>query len=153
VPERLVLCVGNPDRGDDGVGWQVAAQLRALAVPGLRVETLRGHAADLVAAFERTDDVAIVDAVSSGAPAGTLRIIDCAAGQPFAAAMPDSSHGLGVAEAIALGRALGCLPRRCVVYAVEAGGMQIGTALSEDVRLAAANVAARIADACRNRVG
>jgi hydrogenase maturation protease len=153
VPERLVLCVGNPDRGDDGVGWQVAAQLRALAVPGLRVETLRGHAADLVAAFERADDVAIVDAACSGAPPGTLHVIDCAAGQPLAAAGSGSSHGLGVAEAIALGRALGCLPRYCVVYAVEAGGTQIGTALSDDVRVAAATVAARIADARRNGVG
>jgi hypothetical protein len=39
------------------------------------------------------------------------------------------------------------------VYAVEAGGTQIGTALSDDVRVAAATVAARIADARRNGVG
>ncbi|MBN8900378.1 MAG: hypothetical protein J0H57_05030, partial [Rhodospirillales bacterium] len=62
MAERLVLCCGNPDRGDDGVGWSVAAQLRGMAVPGLRVVAMRGAAAELLDAMNGEADVVLVDA-------------------------------------------------------------------------------------------
>ena len=33
----LVIGVGNPDRGDDGVGPAVASRVAALGLPGVRV--------------------------------------------------------------------------------------------------------------------
>jgi hydrogenase maturation protease len=145
VSERLVLCIGNPDRGDDGVGWLVADRLRAQGVPaGMRVETLAGGAAELIAAFEGEDDVVLVDAACSGAPAGTVHVADCAMDEALPTAATGSSHGLGVAEAIALARALGCLPRRCVVYAIEGRDFAPGGAVAGAAAAAADATAARI---------
>lgn len=145
VTERLVLCCGNPDRGDDGISWAVAARLRAMGVRGLRVETVSGEATALLAAMQGAADVVLVDAAVSGAPAGTVRVIECSAGEVPPAGGSASSHGFGVAEAIGLARALGCLPARCRVYAIEAAGFAPGAPLSAPVAAAAQAVAERIA--------
>ena len=55
-----------------------------------------------------------------------------------------SSHGFGVAEAIGLARALGTLPPRCIVYAIEAADFTPGAAPSAEVERAAHAVAALI---------
>ncbi|MBN8874146.1 MAG: hydrogenase maturation protease [Rhodospirillales bacterium] len=145
MAERLVLCCGNPDRGDDGVGWSVAAQLRGMAVPGLRVVAMRGAAAELLDAMNGEADVVLVDAAVSGASPGTVQVIDCAADAPLPALGGASSHGFGVAEAIGLARALGCLPPRCRVYAIEAASFEPGSGLSGSVAEAALRVAETIA--------
>ena len=51
-----------------------------------------------------------------------------------------STHGLGLAEAIELGRALGRLPARLVVYAIEGQGYATGAPLSPPVARAAEEV-------------
>ncbi len=55
-----------------------------------------------------------------------------------------SSHGLGLAEAVELARALGQLPRSCVVYAIEGESFAVGAPLSPPVATAVADVAARL---------
>ncbi|MBN8928619.1 MAG: hypothetical protein BGO51_28105 [Rhodospirillales bacterium 69-11] len=147
MTERLVLCCGTPGRGDDGVGPAVAARLRAMAVPGLRVEAIPGEATALLAALEAHADVVLVDAALSGAAPGTVRVIDCGAGETVPVGRTASSHGFGVAEAIGLARALGSLPARCRIYAIEAEDFTIGGSLSPAVAAAAARVAAEIAAA------
>jgi hydrogenase maturation protease len=44
-----------------------------------------------------------------------------------------SSHGIGVAEAVELARALGRLPRRLTLIGVEAAGFEVGASLSSAV--------------------
>ena len=86
----------------------------------------------------------LVDACASGAPAGTVRRFDVAETPLPAAAFGLSSHGLGLAEAIELARALGLLPPSCVVYAIEGQSFAIGAPLSPPVATAVAAVAARL---------
>ena len=77
----------------------------------------------------------VVDAVRSGAAPGTIHVW---AGEPELRSRPRSagSHALGLAEAIALGRALDRLPTRMVVVGVEARDTDLGHGLSPAVAAA-----------------
>jgi hydrogenase maturation protease len=44
-----------------------------------------------------------------------------------------STHGLGVAEAVALGDALGRLPRRLIIIGIEGRRFEVGADLSPEV--------------------
>lgn len=144
---RLVLGVGNPFRGDDGAGPAVIAELRRLAPAGLDLATLQGHAAELLETWSAADDVAVIDAARSGAAPGTVHRFD-AAREPLPAIFDlGSTHGLGVAEAVGLARALGKLPRRLAVYAIEGRDFTPGAAMSPEVARAARELAGRLAAA------
>lgn len=55
-----------------------------------------------------------------------------------------STHGLGLAEAIELARAIDRLPARCVVHAIEASAFDHGSGLTPDVAAAVAETGRRI---------
>lgn len=132
MPDRLVIGIGNPDRGDDGVGHVVARIIGGVEH--------NGEATSLLAMLEGADSVWLIDAAESGAPPGTIHRIDCTTGT----ALPRrtvSSHGFGVAEAIALARALNMLPQHCIVFAIEAAQFEHRAALSPAVEQAAYEVA------------
>jgi len=133
--EASVIGIGNPDRGDDGVGRHVARLLNGTEHDG--------EATALLTALQGADRVWLIDAAQSGAPPGTVHRIDCAT-DTVATRAPASSHGFGVAEAIALARALDALPRCCILYAIEAADFTPGAALSPSVTRAAHEVAERI---------
>jgi hydrogenase maturation protease len=136
---RVVLGIGNADRGDDAVGCLVVRRLRGLAPAGVCIEEHDGEATLLLARFEQADAVWLIDAACSGSAPGTVRRLDCATDKLPASA--GSSHGLGPAEAIALARALGCLPRSCIVYAIEGEAFGVGAPVSPQVEAAVEKVA------------
>jgi hydrogenase maturation protease len=135
-----IICCGNPDRGDDGAGLFVAARLRELGIPA---ETCRGEAAELMEAWKWASDVTVVDAVMTGATAGTVHCWD--ENKKFPVQSSASTHGLGLCEAIALARALGSLPARLRVYGIEANQFEPGIEVSLAVRRAAETLASMIA--------
>ena len=75
-----------------------------------------------------------MDAVRSGAPAGTIHRFDASA-----TALPEtfrgstSTHALGLIGVIELGRTLGRLPARVVVYGIEGEHFKHGQELSPHV--------------------
>src|SRR4051794_5888632 len=79
VASVLVIGVGHPLRGDDGVGPAVLQGLReylqthvtALAVP-VRLEVADGDLVDLLESGTAYSKVILVDAVVTGAAPGTL---------------------------------------------------------------------------------
>jgi hydrogenase maturation protease len=107
-----------------------------------------GEPTSLIDAWEEADAVWLVDAVSSGAPAGTVHRVDATAGAVPAAFARSSTHHLGLPEAVELARALGRLPRRLVVYGVEGARFDTGETLTPEVAAAAG----RVADAVRAEV-
>ena len=132
----LVVGVGNEDRGDDGAGPYAARLLRAAwsgGMPaGVEVLVWSGDPLGLLDRLTGVDRLLLVDAVVTGAPPGTIhRLLPDA---PFATAPAASSHGLGLAEALALGRALGRLPPHVEVWGVEGAAFDLGTGLHEVVR-------------------
>jgi len=143
-PRRLVLGLGNPARGDDAVGRVVAQALRLRVPPDVRVVESDGEATAVLTALEQADAAWLVDAARSGAAPGTIHRIDCAAGVALPHGGAVSSHGFGVAEAIALARSLGMLPERCTVYAIEGADFAPGAKLSPAAEAAVATVVARL---------
>jgi len=137
----MVIGIGNPDRGDDGAGRAVARRLKGTLPPDVAIVEHDGEAASLVALLDGATAVYLADACVSGSPVGTVRRIDAVADKLPADGFATSTHGLGLAEAIELARALGQLPSRCVVIAIEAATAAPGIGLSPPVA-AAVEVAA-----------
>jgi hydrogenase maturation protease len=143
----LVIGVGNGLRGDDAAGLEVVRRLGALDCSGrIRVWGHEGEGLGLLSLWEGADAVVLVDTVRSGAPAGTIHRID-ATSEPLPSAVRHStSHAVGPADAIELGRALGVLPTRVVVYGVEGVNFTTGAELSDDVAEAIDPLAAAVRD-------
>lgn len=131
----LVVGVGNEDRGDDGLGPLAArllAQSWAAGPPaGVEVVHWTGDPLGLLDRLAGVERLVLIDAVVSGAEPGTTRRFGPDA--PFARTGEASTHGLGLAEALALGRALGRLPERVEVWGVEAGEFGHGAPLTAAV--------------------
>jgi hydrogenase maturation protease len=121
-------------------------QLRAL---GVAAEVCGGEPAELMEAWGGEDDVILIDAVVTGAAPGAVHVWD---GQhlPAFATSASSTHGLGVAQAIELARALDRLPARLRVYGIEGKEFAIGSAVSPEVERAVEDVVRRIADENRS---
>ena len=141
----LILCLGNPDRGDDGVGHLVGLLLREQVPQHVVIEYQDGSALELLERLHGVDSALFVDAALTGAPPGTVHVFDCTAGDMPAAKPGASSHGLGIAEAIAMARVLHELPRVCRLYAIEGVNFTPGASISAAVRVAAEKLAAMLA--------
>jgi hydrogenase maturation protease len=141
---RVVIGIGNPDRGDDGVGRHAARMLERIVPADVRVVEQDGGAAALIETLRDADCAFMIDAVVSGAPVGTVLRLDCGAEIAIPAKGGASSHGLGLSEAIALARVLGSLPEHCVIYGVEAARFTPGTGLSPEVADGMCDVVRRI---------
>lgn len=147
--DRLVVVApGNPLRGDDGLGPAVAEHLRVL-FPELPILSGAADALSILAFWEGAAVAYLVDSAVTGADPGHLHRLDLSA-QPLPKEMARcSSHGLGLAEALALGRTLGRLPERVTLLAVEAAGFAPGSDLSPAVADRVEPLAAEIAAAVR----
>jgi hydrogenase maturation protease len=135
---RVVIGVGNPFRCDDAAGLEVARRLRS--VPA-HESSLGGF--ELMDLWQQADEVIIVDAIHSGAPAGTIRRFDPLE-QPLPSGAFASSHTIGVVETIEMARQLGRLPASMAVYGIEAESVETGTTISPPVAAAIEQVAAEI---------
>lgn len=142
---RLVVGVGNADRGDDAVGQLVARLLRGRVPADVELLEHDGEATSLLERLATVDTAYLIDAAVSGAAPGAVRRFDCSQTPLPRDALSMSTHGFGPVEAIELARALGQLPACCIVYAIEAGSVDGGADISTEIARAAEAVATRIA--------
>ena len=90
------------------------------------------------------DGVVIVDAVVTGAPVGTVHRME-AEDEPLPRDLGlASTHAVGVADALELGRTIGRAPRRVVVLGVEGEAFGMGDAMSPAVLEAVEGVVALV---------
>ena len=141
---RIVLGIGNAERGDDAAGRAVARLLQGRLPDDVEIAELEGEAMELLARFEGADAAFLVDACWSGAPAGSVRRLDVNVTPLQQGLFSLSTHGFGLAEAVELARALAQLPPYCVVYAIEGATFETGAPLSPAVAAAVADVAGRV---------
>ena len=138
---RIIIGVGNRDRGDDGAGVAVVE-----ALTGCATYVVDAGALDMFNLWSETDDVVVVDAMRSGARPGTVRSFDVREtplpGETFA-----STHSFGPAAGIELARALGRMPTSIEVIGIEAGDLTVGVNLSPPVVQAVHEVTRRLASA------
>ena len=141
-----MIGVGNPYRGDDGVGKYIAGKLAAFDLPGVTVETQSGEGATLIDCWQFFDRVYLIDAVAPHGSPGQIHRIE-AHKEPITIRFSHtSSHGFGVLDAIGLSRALEKLPEELIVYGVEGVCFDEGAELSEEIEAAANLVVEQILD-------
>jgi hydrogenase maturation protease len=134
-----IIGAGHSDRGDDACGLVAAELLRRVAGPDIDVVDGAADAAAMLALFEDVDGVIAVDCARGGGnPGDIVRLPADPAKWPKARA--SSSHGNSLADAVALGDALGALPPRFAVFAVVGTDFTLGAPLSPAVQAALPNL-------------
>lgn len=136
----LVLALGNPLRGDDGVGAAVLEQLKQNRRLPPQITLLDGGTAGLetVLLLQDYSRTIIIDAAEIGGAPGDWRRFTPSEVK-LQAADPQLSgtlHYAGLAEALALAEALGVLPAEIVIYGVQPADIGWTPGLSEAVQAA-----------------
>ncbi len=142
----LVAGLGNDLRRDDGVGPAVALRVARAERPGVRVLVHGGEPTDLIEVWRGCERAVVVDAMHSGAPAGTSRRFDAGAAPLPAEPFGVSSHLLPLAQVVELARVLDALPGRLLVFGVEGADFASGEGLSPAVAAAVERVATEVLD-------
>lgn len=140
----ILIGVGNGWRGDDGAGLALARRVRELAPSGVEVREVEGDATALMDVWSGAEHVVVVDAAQSEAAPGTVRRFDAGAAALPVRALRSSTHAFGVSDAVELARALGRLPDRLEVYAIEGASFTAGERLSPAVERAVAELASEL---------
>lgn len=141
---RAIIGVGNEYRGDDAAGILAARRLHALRSSGIDVFEHSGEGTSLLSLMQEYNEVILIDAICSGALAGTVHYIDGTSQQLPRQFRHASSHAVGVAEAIELGRTFGTLPAVLLVIGVEGSDYETGKSCSPAVAAGIEELASRI---------
>lgn len=146
----LIIGVGNRWRGDDGLGPRAIDALEAKAaahpeLPPFDTVELDGEPARLVFAWAGRPLAVVIDAIRTGARPGVLHCLD-ALDRELTAPPSASTHGAGVACAVALGRALDRLPERLIVLGIEPAQTDHGDTFSAPVAASFERLVARAAE-------
>jgi hydrogenase maturation protease len=136
-PATLVIGLGNPLRGDDGVGVRVAQVLATQPLPrGVEVVDGGTQGLGIVTLMEGRQRVILVDAADLGQVPGR-----------FVRFTPDqvrllgddehiSIHGAGLRDALSLAQVLGVLPEEVILFGVQPAQVDWQNALSPEVEAA-----------------
>jgi hydrogenase maturation protease len=130
-PRTIVIGLGNPLLGDDGVGWRVADEVETLLrgaraagrpVPDVEIERLGVGGLRLMECLTGYSAAILVDAAEfPDRPAGEVRSCCFDDLADFAAGHLDSAHDASLRTALALGRRLGAdLPNDIQTVTVQA---------------------------------
>ena len=143
----LVICIGNQLVADDGVGWVRYQRLREGCLPdNVRLVFLGLGGLDLLEEIDGEEVLVVVDGVQLGATPGTVHQLDWEQ-LPGAAPRPVSGHGIGVREAISVGRLLypEKVPKEIFLVGVEGKCFdQLGQGLTDEVARAVPQAVATV---------
>jgi len=145
----LILSLGNPLRGDDGIGAEVVTALGDLPPD---VDAVDGGTAglDIVLLFEGYERVIIIDAAEMGLPAGEWQTFSVA---EVTRSIDENNltgtlHSAGLPEALVLARALDLLPQDVTIYGIQPASVGWIPSLTRPLE----KVVASIADTIRREV-
>ena len=96
---------------------------------------------DLLDLWAGRESCTLIDAVAGPEPGRVHRFDASNAALPVAFASPASTHALGLGDVIELGRSLGRLPGRLIVFGIEGAEFAAGAQVGSAVRAAAERVA------------
>ncbi len=152
-PARVVIGVGNPHRRDDRCGLDVLRTLAGRVPPDVALFEAPADATALLDLWADRELAIVVDAVRSDRPAGTLHRWALGEGALPTELGGTSTHGLGIAEAVGLGRSLDRLPRRLTVLGIEAADLGVGEGLTPSVARAVVGAAHAVLRELASRPG
>jgi hydrogenase maturation protease len=124
--KTLIIGLGNPILGDDGVGWKVAQKIsdQLSVISGQFVETdcLSLGGLSLMERMVGYDRVILIDSMETGqGPEGSVRVFPLEALTNPSAGHSTAIHDTSLMTALEMGRKMGLdLPASVTVVAVEA---------------------------------
>ena len=140
----VVIGVGNPLMGDDGLGLAALAVLQNEWMFDPPVTLLDGGTwgMNLLPQIEEAERLLLLDAVKGGQPPGTVvELVGDAIPRLFATKL--SPHQIDLREVLALAEWRGTLPGRTVALGVQPEQVELGTELSAPVAQAIPALVAR----------
>lgn len=134
MSDALVLCVGSPLMGDDGVGLEALERLRARLghVPDVALVDGGTWGMNLLPAIEEARRLVIVDAIRAGAEPGDVVVLERDALPRFFTTKL-SPHQIDLREVLALAELRGTLPANACAIGVEPARVEFGVGLSAPV--------------------
>jgi hydrogenase maturation protease len=120
-PATLVIGLGNPLRGDDGVGVRVAHLLATQPLP------------PIVNQIEGRRRVVFVDAADVGRSPGEFACFSLDEAQLLGDDRHLTIHAAGLRDALLLGQALDILPEEIIIFGVQPANLEWDSALSPEV--------------------
>ena len=136
-PQVLVLGIGNPLRGDDGIGPRVVEELTRRGLPE-RVAVVDGGTGglDLLQVLEGWGQAVVVDAADVGKDPGQFARFTPGEARLVGAEDVSSLHNAGLAEVLALADAVGQPLPEMVIFGVQPASVGWGEGLSQAVEAA-----------------
>jgi hydrogenase maturation protease len=121
--KTLVVGLGNPILGDDGVGWQIASELQNEAtIPSdVTVECMAIGGISLMESLIGYDRAIIIDSIDTHqTPIGSIKVFKLEDLPNPSLGHLSSAHDTSLQDALHIGRALGAhLPDNITVVSVE----------------------------------
>ncbi|MBK7844566.1 MAG: hydrogenase maturation protease [Bdellovibrionales bacterium] len=133
LTHKALICLANPNRGDDAFGWIVADQFVSEGETLFSVIKSSGDITDLLDVFGSYRKVIVLDAMETE-DLVPIKKWDAKEESLPASLSGTSSHVLGVGQAIELSRALDKIPDELIVIGVKGVNFQMGEELSPGMR-------------------
>ncbi len=128
--EILVIGLGSPLMGDDGLGLVALEQLRAAGVPaGVTLADGGTWGLNLLPMIEAADRVLFLDAVHGGLKPGQVSILERKV-IPQHLQTKLSPHQIDLREVLAVAEFRGTLPKEMLVVGMEPESVELRTGLS-----------------------
>ena len=123
--KTLIIGLGNPLLGDDGVGWRVAELVRQRLknkYPEVEVDCLAVGGLSLMERLVDSDRAILIDSLMTGqSPEGTLLCLELEDLPDLTAEHMTNAHDTSLQTALRLGRSLGVkLPEKVTIVGIEA---------------------------------
>ncbi len=136
----VVIGIGNPLRGDDGVGVRAIESLRGFQLDG--VELLEGmtYGIDLLPYIEGRKKVIFIDAIDAGDEPGAVFRFSPHEVRQKRRVPSLSLHDFGLYDLIASAELLERCPEEIIIIAVQIKSLEAGTKLSKEVENALPHV-------------
>ena len=132
---RRLVGIGNPDKGDDGAGWEVAGKVTTWSV-----ERRIAGSFDLVNTWTEDDEVVIVDAMYGDERPGTILRFDMTEERPPPCVF-SSTDVFGPCDIVALARSLDRMPRTLTIIGIQVEHTHAGEPMSAAVTHAVTRLA------------
>ena len=146
----LVICYGNPLRGDDGLGWEIARRLAGKPLPAqARIEVCHQLTPELAEPISQAERVVFVDARAGGKPGeATWTSL-----HPLEGLLYPVGHALGPESLLTLSRQLYGKVPKAIMCSVAGMHFGLGEAFSQEVTQVLPGVAVRVREWLTNDDG
>jgi hydrogenase maturation protease len=147
APATLIIGLGNPLRGDDGIGVHVAQSLAEQTLPeGAEVVDGGTRGLELVNLMEGRQRVILVDAAHMDRSPGEFVRFTLDEARLLGEDQHLSIHAAGLRDALLLAQVLQALPDEVVIYGVQPANLNWDDDLSPKVRAAIPQIVESILD-------